>query len=334
MPRPALRSAFAIAVALPLCLLASPGHAAWKPERTVELIVGTDPGSGFDRTARILQKIWQTQHMLDVPVTVINKPGAGGAIGWTYMNTHPRNGNYLSIMSPLLLSNNLTGNSPLSFHDTTPVSLLENEEIVAAVYSGSQIKTGGDFIARLKQDPASVAVGVSGIGGQNHIALGLVAAASGIDVTKLKVVAFSGSGDVVTAVIGGHVESTFSPASSVEPQVQAGRMRAIGVSSEKRLEGVLANVPTWREQGIDAVFSNWRGIVGPKGMTADQIAYWDGIFAKTVATKDWQQEVERQHLTTHYLDGKATGAFLAQENDKLAQVLKQLGLSGKTAAKQ
>jgi len=327
----------AIAVVLFIALTAlAPTSAlaqkAWKPDRPVEIVVGTDPGSGFDRTARLLQKIWQSAHLIEQPVTVVNKAGGFGALGWAYMNQRGRSGNVVAIMSPLLLTNRIAGNMDLSFEDTSPLALLEDEEIAFAVYTDSGIKTGADFIARLRDDPSSVSVGVSGIGGQNHVALALVAqAAGGIDLARLKVVSFAGSGDVVTSVIGGHVEATASPASTVAPQVAAGRMRAIGISSEARIGGVLAEVPTWREQGVDAVFSNWRGVIGPKGMTAEQIQYWDGVLAKTVATPEWKEEVERAQLTGHYLPSHETGAFLASENAKLSGVMGTLGLSKQAA---
>lgn len=324
------RVAAALSAMLALSIVASPAVAqkSWKPDRPVEIIVGTDPGSGFDRTARLLQKIWQSTHLVEQPVTVVNKAGGFGAVGWVYMNQRGKAGNVVAIMSPLLLTNKITGNMEMSYRDTTPLALLMNEEIAFAVYSGSTIKTGKDFIARLQKDPASVSVGVSGIGGQNHVALALVAqAAGGIDPTKLKVVSFAGSGDVVTSVIGGHVESTASPASTVAPQVQAGRMRAIGISSEHRIAGSLADVPTWREQGIDAVFSNWRGVIGPKGMTPEQVAYWDDIFAKTVETREWKEDTERSQLVSHYLKSKETGEFLAVEDGKLADIMSKLGLA-------
>ena len=143
---------------------------------------------------------------------------------------------------------------------------------------------------------------VSGIGGQNHIALGLVASPAGVDVAKLKMIGFAGSADSITAVIGGHVEGTAAPASLIAAQVATGRLRALGAGAEHRMSGPLADVPTWREQGIDAVVSNWRGIVGPKDMTAAQIAYWDDVFAKTVATAEWKQELERTQLEQHYLE--------------------------------
>jgi putative tricarboxylic transport membrane protein len=318
--------------------VALPGSAfaqeAWKPDRPVEIVVGTDPGSGFDRTARLLQKIWQSTHLVEQPVTVVNKAGGFGALGWTYMNQRGRSGNVVAIMSPLLLSNKITGNMDLSYVDITPLALLEDEEIAFAVYGGSAIKTGKDFIARLQHDPSSVSVGVSGIGGQNHVALALVAqAAGGIDPTKLKVISFAGSGDVITSVLGGHVESTASPASTIAPQVAAGRIRAIGISSARRIGGALADVPTWREQGVDAAFSNWRGVIAPKGMTPDQIKYWDGVFAKTVETPEWKEEIERAQLTSHYLASGATGEFLAAENTELEGIMNRLGLSKQASAR-
>jgi putative tricarboxylic transport membrane protein len=318
--------------ALAFLIMAAPTNAfaqkSWKPDRPVEIIVGTDPGSGFDRTARLLQKIWQSTHLVEQPVTVVNKAGGFGAIGWSYMNQRGKGGNMVAIMSPLLLTNKITGNMDLSYRDVTPLALLEDEEIGFAVYTDSAIKTGRDFIARLQHDPSSVSIGVSGIGGQNHVALALVAqAAGGIDLAKLKVISFAGSGDVTTSVIGGHVEATASPASTIAPQVQTGRMRAIGISSEHRIGGALADVPTWREQGVDAAFSNWRGIIGPKGMTPEQTQYWDDVFAKTMETPEWKEEIQRSQLTSRYLPSHEASLFLAAENEKLTGVMSTLGLS-------
>jgi tripartite-type tricarboxylate transporter receptor subunit TctC len=133
---------------------------SWKPDRPIEIVVGTDPGSGFDRTARLLQRIWQSDHLVEQPVTVVNKAGGFGAIGWVYMNQRGRSGNVVAIMSPLLLTNNITGNMKLSYRDVTPLALLEDEEIAFAVYNDSSIKSGKDFIDRLRHDPSSVSVGV------------------------------------------------------------------------------------------------------------------------------------------------------------------------------
>jgi putative tricarboxylic transport membrane protein len=299
---------------------------AWKPDRTVEIIVGTPPGSGYDNAARKLQEIWQTGNLVEKSVTVVNKPGGFNAVGNAYLNQHPGNGNYVAITGTLLLSDNLSGNSAMSFQDFTPLAVLLNEEIVFAVNPASPIKTGKDFIDRLKQDPASVSVSLSGIGGQNHIALGLVAQAGGADASRLKVVGFQGGAEAVTAALGGHVDATVAPASIVAPQLEAGRLRVIGVPSAKRLGGVFAQVATWREQGVDAVFSQWRGLMGPKGLTRAQIAFWDGVLDKTVQTKEWKDHVERTQLTYRYLDSGQARDFVMDQNEKVYTILTGLGL--------
>ncbi|HEY4407029.1 MAG TPA: tripartite tricarboxylate transporter substrate binding protein [Xanthobacteraceae bacterium] len=314
------------AIGLACCTTGAFAQADWKPDRNVEIIVGTPPGSGYDSVARKLQEIWQTAGLVEKSVTVVNKPGGFNAVGNAYLNSHPGNGNYVAITGTLLLSDNLSGNTTISYKDFTPLAVLLNEEIVFAVNPASPIKTGKDFIDRLKQDPSSVSVSISGIGGQNHIALGLVAQAGGADASKLKVVGFQGGAEAVTAVLGAHVDATVAPASIVAPQLEAGKLRVIGVPSEKRLGGVYAQVPTWREQGVDTVFSQWRGLMGPKGLTAAQIAYWDGVLGKTVATKDWKDHIERTQLTYRYLDSGQSRDFITAQNETVRGILTSLGL--------
>jgi putative tricarboxylic transport membrane protein len=301
-------------------------QADWKPDRTVEIIVGTPPGSGYDSVARKLQEIWQTGRLVERPVSVVNKPGGYNAVGNAYLDQHPGNGNYVAITGTLLLSDNLSGNSTMSYRDFTPLAVLLNEEIVFAVNPASAIKTGKDFIDRLRKDPSSVSVSISGVGGQNHIALGLVAQAGGADAAKLKVVGFQGGAEAVTAALGAHVDATVAPASIVAPQLAAGKLRVIGVPSEKRLAGVFAEVPTWREQGVDAIFSQWRGLMGPKGLTPAQIAFWDGILGKTVQTKEWKEHIERIQLTYRYLDSGQSREFFASQNEKVRAIMAGLGL--------
>jgi putative tricarboxylic transport membrane protein len=326
--QPITLRAFAAVTALGLACATAEVSAQtdWKPDRAVEIIVGTPPGSGYDSVARKLQEIWQTGRLVEKPVTVVNKPGGYNAVGNSYLNQHPGNGNYVAITGTLLLSDNLSGNTAMSFKDFTPLAVLLNEEIVFAVNPASTIKTGKDFIDRLKRDPGSVSVSISGVGGQNHIALGLVAQAGGADSSRLKVVGFQGGAEAVTAALGGHVDATVAPASIVAPQLEAGKLRVIGVPSEQRLAGVYASVPTWREQGVDAIFSQWRGLMGPKGLTPAQIAYWDGVLGKTVQTKEWKEHIERTQLTYRYLDSGQARDFVADQNERVRVILTGLGL--------
>jgi putative tricarboxylic transport membrane protein len=112
----------------------------------------------------------------------------------------------------------------------------------------------------------------------------------------------------------------------VAPQVEAGKLRVIGVPSAQRLGGIYAQIPTWREQGVDAVFSQWRGLMGPRGLTATQVAYWDGVLGKTVQTKDWKDHIERTQLTYRYLDSAQARDFITDQNEKVREILTGLGL--------
>jgi len=299
----------------------------WKPGRDVEIVVGTDPGTGFDRTARVLQAVWKASGLVTAPVTVLNKPGGAGVIGYHFVNERARFADELAIIAPLLLTNNLTGSTDFSWHDLTPLCVLLGEEIVTAANPNAHLATGREFVDALKRDPASVSVAMSGIGGQNHVTLGLIGKAAGVDISKLKVVGFTGSGDAVTAVLGGHVDVVVGPASSIAGLIEAKRLVGLGIASEARLGGALAALPTWQEQGIAVTFTNWRGVAGPKSMSPQQIAYWDGVFGKTAQLKMWKDELTRSQLSDHYLDAAATSAFLAQQEATLRPILKQLGFA-------
>ncbi len=300
---------------------------AWTPGREVDLIAPSEAGSGFDLVARILQKVWQQSKLVTVPVTVVNKPGASGSLGWTYVRDRVGLGTYLAVVSDLIITNHLSGNTPLHYDELTPVAILQKNDIGFLVPAASTIRTGQDFIDRLKQDPASVSIAMSGVGGQNHIALGLIMKAIGADVRKARVVGFTGSSAAQIAVVGNHVDVLIAPLSSVASQLEAGGLRGIGVASEERMKGAMANTPTWREQGVNAVFFNWRGMIGPKGMTPAMLAYWDGIFAKTVQDPAWLESLAREQITSDYLDSTQAAAFLAREEADTRTVLQELGLA-------
>ena len=113
--------------------------------------------------------------------------------------------------------------------------------------------------------------------------------------------------------------------STIAPQVGAGRMRAIAISSAQRVAGPRSTVPTWKEQNIDTVFANRRGVVGPKNIRPEQIAYWSDVLGQTVRTEEWTKAVEKESLMNHYLDSAAMGQFLDQQNDSLRAVMSKLG---------
>jgi putative tricarboxylic transport membrane protein len=153
----------------------------------------------------------------------------------------------------------------------------------------------------------------------------------GANVKALKVVVFNGSGEAVTAVLGGHVDVVVSSASALLPHSSAGTLRLIAVSSPQRSSGVLSVVPTWKEVGVNAVSSNWRSAVGPKGMTEDQIRFWDNVFARMVQLPEWKRDLDAKMIENTYLNARDTRTLMETEYAELASILGELGLRSTTA---
>jgi putative tricarboxylic transport membrane protein len=196
------------------------------------------------------------------------------------------------------------------------------------VLPGSPFKTGTDLLARLKKDTSSVSVAVgSSLGSTNHIAMALLAKAAGGDAKKLRTVVFQGGGEAITALLGGHIDVNSSAANNVVQHKEAGRLRVLGVAAARRLGGILADVPTWNEQGVNVLVTNWRMVAGPKGMTAAQIAFWDGVLAKLTQTDEWKKDLESNLFENTYLGSAATDRYMKDEYDKFRSALAELGMA-------
>ncbi|HEX2830448.1 MAG TPA: tripartite tricarboxylate transporter substrate binding protein [Burkholderiales bacterium] len=316
------------AAALLLCTAAFAAHAQWAPTKPVEMLVGVSPGGGIDRTARTIQKIMQDRRVVPTPVNVVNKPGGGSTIVQAYLNSHPGDAHYYEITATSLLTNHITGKTVLGHRDFTPVAMLYDEYLGFAVPADSPIRDGKALIEALRTRAAELPIGIAtSAGNTNHIAAGIVAKAAGADVKKLKVVIFSSGGESMTALLGGHVALVVTPSANLIPHVQSGKLRAIAVSAPQRLGGALAVVPTWREQGVDAVVANWRPVIGARGWTPQQTAYWERVFEQVVATPEWQREIERTGGVAHFMKSRELAAYFDAQYAVFRSVLSDLGLA-------
>jgi putative tricarboxylic transport membrane protein len=307
--------------------IAGTGHAAeiWAPDRAVEIIAGSGAGGAQDRTARTMQKIWKERNIITVPVNVANKPGGGGAISMAYLNQQGSDGRYIAVGSPSLLINHISGKGKANYTDVTSLALLFSEYIVIAVRNESPIKTGADLIQRMKTDPASVSAAVATArGGMQHITVGRIAKAIGADVGKLRIVVFNSGSESITQVLGGHIDVVATAVANAAPHVANGQLRIIGIAAPQRLPGLLANVPTWKEQGVDVVVSNWRSVVGPKGMTSAQTAWWDSALQKLVQTPEWNEDIQKNYWVNNYLGSAESRKFFASQYEELRSVLNDL----------
>ena len=313
---------------LGFCLQQRTRSQTWQPSKNIEIVVPSAPGGSNDKTARSIERVIQDKRLLNATLTVVNKPGGGNAMTMNYLNLHMGDAHYLMIGTPTILTNHIIGASPLNYTDFTPVASLFNEYIVFAVKTDSAIKTGRDLAERLKKDPKSVSIGfATALGSHNHIAAGLLAKAIGGDVRALKVVAFKGSSEAIAALLGGHIDLVTTAAGNVADQVEAGKLRIVGVAANQRLPAPYAGVPTWKEQGVNVVFGGWRSIMGPKNMTAAQIAYWEKVLTQVVAQPEWKSDLERNYLTDDFAVGERFRAELKQDYASMKAVLVELGLA-------
>jgi len=195
------------------------------------------------------------------------------------------------------------------------------------VRSDSAIQNGRDLVSRLKANPDALSFSIgTTIGSHNHIAVAQLAKAAGVDPKPLKVVAFSGSAAGITALLGGHISVAASPASGVWEHASAGKLRMLAVSADKRQSGPLASVPTWKELGFPVMSANWRSVVGPKGLTAEQVQYWDGVFSKLAQTPEWKQSIDSEHMENSYSDSRATLSLMDAQYKVMSSNLTDLGL--------
>jgi putative tricarboxylic transport membrane protein len=299
----------------------------WSPKRNVEIVVGFAAGGSQDLTARTVERLLVANKLVNVPIAVVNKAGAGGSIAYAYVSQRPGDGHTLMVAGTSLISGHILGTSAFNYTDFTPIASLFNDYIAFSVNAASPLKTGKDLIERLKKDPKSLTVGIISIGSGAHVSALLLQKAIGGNVRDLRVVSFKAGSEVITNLLGGHIELATATAVVAEPHVAAGRMRVVAVSSPRRLGGALAAIPTWTEQGVDLVLGNWRAIMGPRGMSAAQTAYWENALRKVIEAAEWKADLEKNF----WVDDFATGARFRKDLEKdyadTKSVFVELGLA-------
>jgi putative tricarboxylic transport membrane protein len=289
----------------------------------LKIIAPAAPGGGWDQTARSLQQA-MTAEKLVKSAQVINIPGAGGTVGLAQFINNKGDGNTIMVNGFVMVGAILLNKSPVSLSQVTPIARLTEETQVIVVPANSPIKDAKDLAAAVKKDVARVTFAGGSAGGADHIMAGMFVGAAGGDPSKVNYVPFSGGGESLAAIMGGRVTAGISGYGEYEGQIKAGRLRAIGVSSPQRLPGV--NVPTFKEQGIDLVLTNWRSVVAPPGITPDQKIALDQLMERTVKSKAWQEQLKQKGWDDAFLPSNAFATFLKEEIVRVGGVLKSLGL--------
>jgi putative tricarboxylic transport membrane protein len=295
-------AALALTSGLPLNALAG---------MNVKMMIPANPGGGWDSTGRALGKAISDGKLAD-SVQFENKGGAAGVIGLAqFANSAKGDSNSLMVMGAVMLGGIIGSKPAVGLEKLTPIARLTSEYNVFVVPAASPLKTMKDVVEQMKKDPGSVKWGGGSKGSTEHIAASMLASRVGVDPKKVNYVPFRGGGEAVAAILGGNVTVGGSGYSEFAEHIAAGKMRAIGVTSEKRLPGI--NVPTMKESGFDVVIGNWRGVYAGGGISAEQRAALTDLVTKATKTKSWTESLEKNAWTPAFLSGKAFDDFVDNE---------------------
>lgn len=281
------------------------GAKDWEPRKPVELIAPAGPGGGWDLLCRVIQKSMQEEKIITKKMLVTNKPGGGGATGWTYLKGKSGQGEYLAATSTLIMLNNLLGNSDLTYKDFTVVANLQSEWIAVAVNKDSPYKTGKELFEAIKSDPDKNIVGVGpALGNNDHISFLMLAQKYGVDPKSIKFVVYpKTAAEQIPALMGGHIQAITIGLGEVLEQHRGGNLRVIGISADKRIEQ-LPDVAPWTEQGVDMVFPHWRGVIAAPGLSPEQVRYWQDAIARMTESKTWNEELPKLGWSPFYQNGE------------------------------
>ncbi|WP_293856874.1 tripartite tricarboxylate transporter substrate binding protein [uncultured Alsobacter sp.] len=296
---------------------------AWAEPAKVMVPAGA--GGGYDTTGRLAMKVLDSAGIFKDGAVFTNKPGAGGTLGMgEFIRNNKGDNNALMAMGVILVGSQIVTKGSLPFSEVTPIARLTFEFSGIGVPASSNIKTMKDLQAALKANIGAVPFGGGSAGGVDHIMAGLIARSSGAEVPRLNYIPFASGAEAVTQLAGGKLQVLIQGASEMKQLHDAGRIRLIAVSSEQRIPGI--DVPTLKEQGVDIVMGNWRGIVGANGMSAEATKTWVERFEKMSQTKEWQEELKKQGLENAFLGGAAFGKFLNDEHARMLPILTDMGL--------
>ena len=299
---------------------------AWKPDKPIQFVVLSSPGGGNDKTARVMQRIWRESKWLE-NVNVLNRPGGGGALAYTYVSQQAGDAHTIAVVRKGLLTNHILGRSTLHYTELTPLAEVANEPNALAVRADSPLGGIRDLTDRLKTDPLSITTSVGSTrGGPSHMMLVQLAKLAGADPRKLKIVTFSGSAESVTNILGGHIEVMSSSVDAVVPHYKSGVMRILGLATKERSR-TLPNVATLRDQGYDVVMGNWTAIMGPKGITPAQIAFWEDLLERTFNHPAWKSMLEAEALEADFKGAQALRELLARDYELERKMLTELGMA-------
>ncbi len=304
-------------------LIAGASLTAGAQVQGLRIMAPAAPGGGWDQTSRAMQQVLQDTKLAS-GIQVTNVPGAGGTIGLAQLVNQKGDGNQLMMMGLVMVGAIQTNKSKVTLDQVTPIARLTTESLVMVVPSASPVQNFQDFVKAWKADPAKQPIAGGSAGGSDHILVGLLAQANGVEISKVNYVPFAGGGEAVAALLGNQVAAGVSGYGEFEAQIKAGKLRAIGISSRQRNPNI--PVATFFEQGTRVDMGNWRGVVAPLGIPEARRRELIDLVTKMRNSAEWKAVLAQRNWQDAFMPGAQFEVFLKLENERIVGTLRSIGL--------
>jgi putative tricarboxylic transport membrane protein len=300
-----------------------------QPGQNTQFIVPAGAGGSLDIVARKLQELLTKENLVKNFV-VLNRPGAGAQLALNVLNQNVGDPNYLMTLPTAIINNSYLGMIKTTYKSYTPVAMLLDGYVGILVRSDSPFKTANDLIEHLKKNPDSLNIAIAAsLGNDVHVGTAKALMLAGVDISKLTFVPFKSSSESITNLIGGNVDVVGATTPTIIPALQSGKVRVLAIGSPERLKGVLSNIPTWKELGVDTITSSPQGVMAPKDITPQQIKFWESALRQVTQTKDWNNFLEQNQWAPRFMTATETMAMLEKETATIEEVLNKLQLKKK-----
>ncbi|MEH6642117.1 tripartite tricarboxylate transporter substrate-binding protein [Vreelandella glaciei] len=319
-------------LALPLATLTTFAStaSAFEPKGKVECIAPSDPGGGWDFTCRSVGNVMQELDIVPANVQTINMAGAGGGVAFAHTVSKRAGDDHLLVAASTATTTRLAqGQFPgLTAEQVNWIGALGADYGIIAVAADSEIDDLNELMESLKEDPRSVKfAGGSAKGGWDHLKVLIAAQAADVEnLPRIAYLSYNNGGEALTQVIGGHVDAFTGDITEAQGFMESGDLRVLAVLSEERLPGDLADIPTAREQGIDAIGPNWRGFYMPADVSEEAEAYWTDAMDTIYESEEWQDVMAQNGLMPFHMTAGEFEAFVLNQINEIEQLSKDIGL--------
>ncbi|WP_416953411.1 Bug family tripartite tricarboxylate transporter substrate binding protein [Nocardioides sp. T5] len=322
--------AIATVVALGSALVLATGCGVTRGDqsRDLTMLIPNSPGGGYDQTGRAAVAVMENGDITGGSFEVTNVIGAGGSVAMTRLMNADGDEHTLMTAGLGVVGSLYSFGAPYAMDDATPLAQLIEDQEGVLVPADSPYETIDDLVQAWQDDPAAIVLGGgSSPGGPDHLFPMQLASAVDVDPRDVTYVPYDGGGPLTSALLGNKIDVGFSGVGEFEGQLSSGELRLLAVSGEERLKGEgISQAPTLTEAGIDLVFTNWRGVWAPPGISEERRDELIAMLEEMHETPEWQQALEDNGWIDEFKTGDDFTQFLEEQDQRVATTLEELDL--------